>query len=295
MPKIQINAMIDERAELISFEPQSGLRAIRFGEQRMIFVQLCYDESSAQAVDPLCQPFRNEHLSKYFENKVIADLLAAGCHREGDFFAVLSWRFSAKIPLSISDVCRAMSRDEFSSDVYSFFGAVEPGRIWQLAEKKHPGIALAARVLFSELGLAPELFDLVGPAVYQNHFVARAEIYERYYRELLLPALRLMEQGASAELESLLSADSTYRNATLSKKTLRRIFGKPCITLHPFICERLFAAWLSWNDEVKLTHVWDGRFVDEKDVLSEPELAVYARMPADKAAAVKSEESADDH
>lgn len=239
---------------------------------RVSIVQLFYDAASAARLDPLCSPHPMGRLTRFFEAPVIVDLIAAGRHREADYFGVFSWQFQRKIPLSAAEIVRRMRRDHFRADVYSFFGRVRATHPWRLAERKHPGIARTAAVLLERLGVASDPLRLRAPVIHQNHFLCRSSLYERFARELLAPALAAMRNRRDRELRELLGQDAHYRDPRLPAARLRSLFGRPHYCLHPFVCERLFSTWLALHPSVRVRQIWHGRFVAPENVRHEPEM-----------------------
>jgi hypothetical protein len=234
--------------------------------------QICYDAASARRLDPLCSPYRSKRLTRFFETPAILELIAAGRHREADYFGVLSWQFKTKIPLSLAEIVRRMQGDGFRADVYTFFGRIRETHPWRLAERKHPGIARAAEVLLDRLGIASDPLLLRAPVVHQNHFICRSSLYERFAHELLAPAVEAMRDRSDRELQELLRQDAHYSDPRLPARRLRALFGRPHFCLHPFVCERLFSTWLASNPTVRVRHVWRGRFVAREKLQHEPEM-----------------------
>jgi hypothetical protein len=253
-------------------EDEQGRRWISFAGQTFLIYQIFYDAASALQLDPLYTPYRNARPSRFFEASVISALLADGAQRRADFVGVLSWKFAAKIPLRSTEILARMQRDHFAADVYTFFGRVGRGPVWRLAEHKHPGILAAAEAVLHRIGLNVDVAALDAPIVYQNHFLARPAVYERFWVELLRPALRAMEDGSDARLQDLLQRDAQYHDPRLSETHLLAIFGTPYFSLHPFVCERLFSTWLALNPSVRVRHIWRGRFVEIDNVRHEPEM-----------------------
>ena len=256
-----------------------GRRRIRVAGTTFLVYQIHYGGASARRLDPLYTPYRNPRLGPFFESAVIANLLAAGHHRAADYFGVFSWKCAAKIPLSSRDILARIGRDACSADVYSFFGRITEGRLWPLAERKHPGILDAAMALMDRVGIAGDLARLDAPIIYQNHFLCRSPLYERFWRDLLAPALCAMQDPSDTELQHLLQQDARYRDPRMPVPRLVAIFGHPHYGMQPFICERLFSTWLGLNPSVRVRHVWRGRFVERDNVHHEPEMARAAAAP----------------
>lgn len=241
-----------------------GGRTLRIG-------QIWYDERSRARLDPLFVPIRNRGLGRFFEAEVIRDAIAARWHEGADLVGIFSWRFSEKFPLRGGDVL-SLVEGAPRSEVYTFFGALAPAAIWPTAERKHPGILTAAQLLLRRLAVGTPAGELVAPPVYQHHFIAAAEVYERFVEEMLAPAIGFMVDAGDSALQAALDVDSGYRDARHTPELTRSVFGLDWLPLHPFVAERLFSTWLALNPAVGVHPLWSGRFVAEADLAHEPEL-----------------------
>jgi hypothetical protein len=249
-----------------------GRRSIVVAGRTLRVYQVYYDARSARCLDPWYTPHHNPAIGPFFESAVIADLLAAGRHRGADYFGVFSWKFAAKIPLDARAIAARIQRDRCAADVYSFFGRVREHRLWALAEHKHPGITSAATLLLQRLGIGVDPARLQAPIVYQNHFLCRSSLYDRFHRELLAPALRAMADDTDTQLQTRLRQDAGYQDPQMPASRLVEIFGRPHFCLQPFVAERLFSTWLALNPDVRVRHIWRGRFVEVDRVPSEREM-----------------------
>ena len=257
----------------VALEPD-GTTVVSLDGRRIAIHQVHYDERSRARLDPLFTPCRNARPTPFLESSVIADLIARGAHTRADYFGVVSWRIRDKIPLPSREWFARMRADDFRADAYSFFGRLGSGRVWLRAERKHPGILRAAAVLFSRLGLDLDPREVTAPLVYQNHVICRSAVYEQYQRSLLTPALEAMSDARDGMLQALLRTNAGYGTDRVPPAQLRAVFGNAHYTLHPFVAERLFSTWLALHPELRLRHIWRGRFVDRDAVAAESELAM---------------------
>lgn len=247
-------------------------RAFHAGGHSFVVFQIYYDDTSQRAVDPSFEPYRHPALDAFFESSVIARLIAEGRHGTADYVGVFSWRFAAKIPIGTSRLMARLARDAGAADAYAFFGRVSDHRTWVAAERKHPGIMMAAALLFDRLGIRVSPATIEGPVVYQSHMICRAPLYERFVREFLGPALSAMSRPEDHEMQQHLAVDAGYQDPRFPEARLRTLFGVPHFTLHPFVAERLFSTWLALHPEIRLRQIWRGRFVDAAAVSHEPEM-----------------------
>ena len=210
--------------------------------------QCFFDDRFKDRLDPGFIPYFNEHVTRFFENDVIVELIRAGKHKPRDYFGVFSWRFSEKIPLRSEVIFDLIHEDGYQADVYSFFEGTHSGlgpkgyNIWTFGENSHPGLIEAGEILLKRLGMRVDLRRLTTPVIYQNHFICRSDLYERYVDELLQPAIRGLSNSNDRELQEAISRDAQY--VTHLKTAVREeVFGRPYFSLEPFLCERLFSTW----------------------------------------------------
>ncbi len=241
------------------YTDKAGWRYVRAGSRRFLGIQVAFDERSQQALNPLWSAYMNTEPSPFFEAAVIRTLLRAGLPAEADYVGVLSWKFAEKIPIRPADLFSRLAIGP-EADVYSFFGSVRSQAIWPLAEARHPGITRTAALVLRRVGLDVDPHRLRGHVIYQNHFFARRSLYEQFGRDLLLPALDAMADPDDGLLQALLRQDSRYRDPSVPEARLVAMFGVPYYCLHPFIAERLFSTWLALHPEVRVRHVWRGRY-----------------------------------
>jgi hypothetical protein len=242
------------------YHPPSNQSSIQSRKAVGIY-QCYYSDELKTRLDPGFIPYFNDRGSRFFENDVIVDLIDDNKHSEWDYFGVFSWRFSEKIPLRSEMIFDLMTEDGYESDVYTFFedthrGLAEAGyNTWTYGECSHPGLIEAGERLMSRLRVHVDLRHLPAPIIYQNHFICRSELYQRYVRELLAPAIRAMNDTSDREIQDLVGRDAQY---IARSETANQVFGRPYFSLEPFICERLFSVWASLQS-LKVKHIFCAR------------------------------------
>lgn len=222
--------------------------------------QVYYNEHTRLKCSPLCLPYDNtwyefKPLQPAFENHVISQIIHFNEHKPSDYFGVFSWQFESKYSKSIEKIIPQIT-GEF--DVYSFHGKFKekyrPTYMWRHAENwhgpnKNPNASIinAARLVLLKMGFDIDLYnlDVKDYTVYGNHFLARPEIYERYVKEFLNPALKAMEDE---EISDALYVDTKYKSKLKHPVGIEKVTGVPYYPLHTFICERLFSTWLTMNN-----------------------------------------------
>jgi hypothetical protein len=117
-----------------------------------------------------------------------------------------------------------------------------------IADTWHPNFTDILRKILASIGFS--LPKEVKYPVYQNAFCARAEIYQQYVKEMLIPAMEVMENDA--EIKKLCWIDSGYyllRSVPEFAKRVKQFLGTDYCPMHTFLCERFFSVWL---DDKKL-------------------------------------------
>jgi len=205
--------------------------------------QIYFDDSHRAGLEYI--PLRNDDCTVYFENSVIKQLIESGAHADSDYFGVVSYKLRAKFGFpphqgsilgNIST--RAFSPEAFEKEVrrvapdaMSFLTLVPHDPI-ALADHFHPGFSHLFGRIMKAIGYdwTPTVFRDV---IYFNHFVAKAAVYERYVKEMLAPAMAVMDQ-----MPELLQ-NSNYPG--LLPERLQARFGVPHYPFHTFLCERFFS------------------------------------------------------
>lgn len=100
----------------------------------------------------------------------------------------------------------------------------------------HPNSKQAMEILWQKLGY--KLCGEVKNPIYQNHFVAKSEIYQDYVTNFLNPAMELIK--TDEQLNNLMMQESNYgklsREADI--RSVREKLGIDYYPLVPFILER---------------------------------------------------------
>lgn len=213
--------------------------------------QVYYDHAQENFLNRKLIPYFNPVVySPCLENHVISELILTDQHQDCDYFGVLSWKFEKKHARSLTKLIEQVETDQEKIDVYTFFQLHTKPNVWQVAEKWHPGITEIAREIFKRMGKAQDFDTVRTPAVYQNAFLTRPEIYEDYVKNWLVPFMEILKHE---DIKARCDIDTRYKSEK-SKDRLKTIFGFPYYTLHPFLCERLFSTYLAYTN-YKVKHI----------------------------------------
>jgi hypothetical protein len=210
------------------------------------FFQVYYDEGQLGELYDFAQPFYNQSLTPYFENDIIAHIVPK-C--DADLIGVASWRLrkkrgdcavglknslhlsAEKIIDTDADVCILTPR----SPIHKPLLAAENwhGKAWVEAfgifkgYLRSIGIKVPGELVYS---------------IYENHFVAKREIYHEYVEKVLKPSIQFMED------EPIFLTPSGYiklkRNAPDTQR-VTKMLGLKDWPIGVFILERLFSIWIN--------------------------------------------------
>lgn len=213
------------------------------------FYQIYYDESQLPEIYDFAIPYKNDTISPYFENAVIADLVPKS---NANLISVCSWALRKKrgmgwTPIALNGV--ELTKERLLENAYDIAilcpfakehetmesSSAWHGKAWDEGIKK-----------LREIINIPE--KIVGNAIYYNHFIAKKEIYHEYVNGCLIPVLRFMDEN------EVFSLPSGYINKKRDKVEIEKI--KNAMNIHyqrevndwpiaPFILERLFRIWIN--------------------------------------------------
>lgn len=192
-------------------------------------------------------PYLNDgRVTPYFENDVFKKLYLAGDYKNSDYYGVFSHKFANKHRKDGRSLNRFMVLDEYNHDVYSFFrnkqftGTTKANTFY---DTFHPHLLEIGSEIVKKL-FSENIATIKADRIYYNHWVAKKDVFEGYCKDMLLPAMELME----GELKELCWRDAKYRAgrnisgevmAIMSPERCLEVFGVPYYTHHAFVLERL--------------------------------------------------------
>lgn len=200
--------------------------------------QIYYDEKQRSKLLPYSIPYYNEGLTIFFENDCIVKLVK-DCTSEK--VGVVSWKLSDKMRKHHLE--GLMTKKDSDYQVLSLTRNSSRHSMLAMANAWHPHFKSTIELLWGKLG-----YKMPGEAkhpIYQNHYIAKTDIYKRYVNEFLSPAIDLIEKDE--ELHSAMIKPSGYgrlnRHADL--KSVRNKLNMDEYPLAPFILERCPSLWFT--------------------------------------------------
>lgn len=192
--------------------------------------QVCFDDHSAQYIEPEFIRYFNKRKDQFYENAIIADLVLSGRHLLWDFCGVLSWRFKSKTLLSGKEVIKAVNENA-GFDVINFFPSDYRHEQHPFNRKRFPPATQMAKELDKRRFFEFNLYDYKtdGLMIWCNYWVARPEVMQLYVDKYLLPVIEYFN-APDPELEEFINTKVNHR---------------PGIdyTLIPFFLEGLFSVF----------------------------------------------------
>lgn len=226
--------------------------------------QIYFDPTQTTLLEPEYIPYYNPDCTVYFENSVIETLINCGAQVGAEYFGVVSYKLREKIGSvmkerwtnipaianhSLKEFTPALFEAELlrhRPDVMSFQRHMPHDPI-KVADRFHPGFSKYFYHIVGSIGL-----PIPGPppthyndVFYCNYFVAKSEIYERYVKEALIPAMYVMKS-----IPELIGNSGYPHKLPLP---LQNKFGISHYPYHSFLCERLFTYWV-WVNGLKCLH-----------------------------------------
>jgi hypothetical protein len=198
------------------------------------FYQILYKEEQRSKLFPFAKPYFNDSLTIFFESEPIRKLVMES---KAEKIGITSWKLRDKLRRNVG-LAKTLTENDINGD-YQVLSLTRNSKKHQMLAhlyQWHPKSKEAMALLWSKLG-----YKLPGEAknpIYQNHFLAKTEIYRDYVENFLSLAMELTLKDE--ELNNLMLQPSGY--GRLSKdcdlKSVKAKLGMSDYPLIPFILER---------------------------------------------------------
>lgn len=210
---------------------------------KLDFIQIIYEDIQAEQCYPFARIHKNETLTNYFENSVIAALVPK---LDADLIGVCSWRLKQKrgdMWYGISD--KTLTEDKLINTEYDVailtprspsHKPLHMAAHWHFPAWDEP-FKVFKNFLRTDLGI--KVPDELKHAIYENHFVTKRDIYHEYVKNCLTPCIAHMDSNECYTLDGGYSKRKTAKEVEMVIEKL----GKPW-PIAPFILERLFSIWI---------------------------------------------------
>lgn len=212
---------------------------------KLDFIQIIYEDIQAEQCYPFARIHKNETLTNYFENSVIAGLIPK---LDADLIGVCSWRLKQKrgdMWYGIPD--KTLTENKLINTEYDVailtprspsHKPLHMAAHWHFPAWDEP-FKVFKNFLRTDLGI--KVPDELKHAIYENHFVTKREIYHEYVNCCLIPSIEYMRGN-----DGLFLSDSGYekRKTATERERYFTVTGRKDWPIAPFILERLFSIWI---------------------------------------------------
>lgn len=216
------------------------------------FYQIYFHDDQIKELYPFAAPYKNETLTPYFENSVIAELVPK-C--TADLVGVCSWALKRKRNDGLAPIINAngeLTEERIFSrefDVAILTPKSSQHHIMAMAYNWHGDAWVKAIQELKKFIRIPE--EMIGNAIYENHFIAKREIYQEYVNTCLVPAISFM---ADKEVFKTASGYRRKKERIAPREEVQKVidrlsefYGDKLIDypIAPFVLERLFRIWIN--------------------------------------------------
>lgn len=211
------------------------------------FFQILYDESQRSELYPFSKPVFAAGLTPYFENMWIAGVVP---NSYADYVAVCSWRLRKKRGDS-THYLGGVGRDVLTEE--KILTADFDVAVLTPHSPSHQPLVMAAnwhgkawvdayaafKPFLKQFGKVP---DELKYSIYENHFIAKKEIYHDYVNRYLIPAIAYIGDNPIYFVASGYAAKKRDSNEI---QRVQRLLGSPDWPILPFLLERLFSFYIN--------------------------------------------------
>ena len=213
------------------------------------FYQIYFSDEQKEKLYPFAIPYKNETLTDYFENSVIAELVPKS---NADLISVCSWRLAQKRGDSSTPIVLkgdlTLTKEKILNNDYDIAVLTPRSPRHQplyMASQWHGKAWDDAFTIFKNEFLHSINIKInreLTKAIYENHFIARKSIYQLYVKSCLAPAIKFCQ-----ERTEIFGADSGYVRKKRDPKEIKAYqekSGRQDWPISVFILERLFSIWI---------------------------------------------------
>lgn len=203
------------------------------------FIQIYYADHQKEKIYPFATPYFSAEVTPYFENAVIAKLVPT-CN--ADLIGVASWRLADKRGDMHRLADKTLTHEKIVSSDFDVAILTPRGHkdILQKLYMWHHEPAVLAVQEFNKFLRIPETVD---HAIYENHFIARSEIYRDYVSNCLVPAIEFMHGNPVFDLPAGYLRRKSQSDQDHIKPILES-WGMKDYPIGVFILERLFSVFI---------------------------------------------------
>ncbi len=201
------------------------------------FYQIYYADEHLGKLYDFAIPYKNETLTHYFENDVISKIVPEST---AELIGVASWRLAQKRGDMFRLQDKSLTKEKILNadfDIAVLTPRSPNHKMLQMASVWHKG---SWDIAFNELRKFVKVPREVTHAIYENHFIAKGDLYREYVTHFLTPIMHYMGSKDCFFLD----AGYARRKPEREVKAYRELTGRTDWPIAPFILERLFSIWI---------------------------------------------------
>lgn len=211
---------------------------------KLDFIQIIYDEEHKKECYPFATIYKNETLTPYFENSVICELIGDG-KINSELISICSYRLARKRGDMFRLIDKTLTYEKLTSidyDVAVLTPRSPTHKALFMASQWHnpawdQAFPVFKRFLRNELNI--KVPNELSNAIYENHFIAKRDIYHNYVNNCLKPSIDFMDRNEIFSID----AGYTKRKTAIEVKRYMELTGRNDWPIAPFILERLFSIY----------------------------------------------------
>lgn len=202
------------------------------------FIQIYFKDDHKKELYDFATPYFNSVLTPYFENSPISELVP-NCN--ADLISVCSWRLRKKRGDMFRLADKTLTKEKILNS--DFDVAILTPR-----SPTHDALGMAAHWhgkawtdAINDLRSFIKIPVKLNHAIYENHFVARREIYQAYVLDCLRPCIDYIKS------RDVYFVDAGYarRKSREEAEYYRKLTGRNDYPIAPFVLERLFSIFIN--------------------------------------------------
>lgn len=200
------------------------------------FYQIVYKDEQIKECYDFAKIYYNKQVTPYFENSVIAEVVPK-CN--ADYVGVCSWRLKKKRGDMFRLTDKTLTKEKILNSEFDI-------AILTPRSPTHDVMGMASHWhgkawdnAINDLRNFIKVPKTVTP-IYENHFIARKDIYQAYVNNCLLPCLDYIST------RDVYMVDSGYakRKTEMERQSIKNQLNRDDYPIAPFVLERLFSIWI---------------------------------------------------
>jgi hypothetical protein len=217
------------------------------------FYQIYYQDEQLKECYEFSKPYKNTKVTDFFENDVIKTLVP-NC--EASYISVCSWRLRKK---RLDGWCPVILKGDMELSEEKILSHDFDVAVLTPRSKSHKMLGMSALWhggyqhnyawdnAITELKKLIHIPEEVRTPIYENHFIARKELYHEYVSSLLNPVMQYMSDRSCFFVDAGYAPkkERDRSEGIQAVERYRKETGRNDWPIAPFILERLFSIFIN--------------------------------------------------